>query len=108
MDALFDIEFFECDPLTRIDKEAPLHLAVRFANEKDLELGHAMISMMCEAGCDPRVRNKQGQKAVDLIYADHKEVKLELQKAEYVLVEGLVEQEDSDHDPNHNSASDSD
>lgn len=107
MDNLFDIEFFECDPLTRLDKEAPLHLAVRFANEKDLELGHAMITMMCEAGCDPRVRNKRNQKAADLVYADYKDVKLELQKAEYVLVEGLVEDEDSDVDPNHNSASDS-
>lgn len=108
MDNLFDIEFFECDPLTRIDKEAPLHLAVRFANEKNLELGHAMITMMCEAGCDPRVRNKHNQKAVDLVYADYKEVRLDLQKAEYILVEGLVEEEESDVDPNHNSASDSD
>ena len=107
MDSLFDIEFFECDPLTRIDKEAPLHLAVRFANEKDSELGYAMIQMMTEAGCDPRVRNKQGQKAVDLVYAGNADLKLELQKAEYVLVEGLTEADNSDHDPAHNSASDS-
>ena len=106
MDLLFDIEFFECDPLTRIEQDAPLHLAVRYANEKDIHLGLAMIKMMCEAGCDPRVKNKRGLKAVDLAIPQYNEVKLVLQKAEYLLVEG-VEPEAEDDDDGHNSASDS-
>ncbi|KAJ5947109.1 hypothetical protein N7466_000124 [Penicillium verhagenii] len=95
MDALFDIQYFECDPLTRNDKDTPLHVAVRFANEKDAELGEAMINMMCEAGCDPRVRNKHGQKPADLVF-NKPEIKQTLQKAEYILAEGIQDEEMGD------------
>jgi len=104
MDALFDIEFFECDPLTRLDRDAPLHIAVRYANEKDSELGLGMIKMMCEAGCDPRVKNKHGQKPVDLVY-QNQEIKTTLQQAEYILAEGLTG--DAENGSMHDSASDS-
>lgn len=104
MDALFDIQYFECDPLTRLDKDTPLHTAVRYANEKDAELGEAMIKMMCEAGCDPRVRNKHGQKPAELVY-NNQEIKSTLQQAEYIMAEGL--REDADNGSVHDSASDS-
>lgn len=104
MDALFDIQYFECDPLTRLDKDTPLHVAVRYANDKDPELGFEMISMMCEAGCDPRVRNKHGQKPAELVYNNQK-IKSTLQQAEYILAEGL--RDDADNGSAHDSASDS-
>ncbi|KAJ5670332.1 hypothetical protein N7523_006942 [Penicillium sp. IBT 18751x] len=104
MDSLFDIQYFECDPLTRSDKDTPLHLAVRYANEKDEELGTEMVKMMCEAGCDPRVRNKHGQKPADLVF-NKPEIKQTLQQAEYILAEGI--QNDGDEDMDHDSASDS-
>ncbi|KAL4933713.1 ankyrin repeat-containing protein ANK1 [Aspergillus undulatus] len=104
MDSLFDIQFFECDPLTRLDSDTPLHVAVRYAQEKDAELGREMISMMCEAGCDPRVRNKHGQKPADLVY-NHPEIKSILAQAEYVLAEGLRENDEGDEGAG--SASDS-
>lgn len=104
MDALFDIEFFECDPLTRLDKDAPLHIAVRYANDKDSELGLEMVKMMCEAGCDPRVKNKHGQKPVELAY-QNQEIKNTLQQTEYILAEGL--REDRENGSIHESASDS-
>ena len=104
MDSLFDIQFFECAPLTRLDKDTPLHVAVRYANDKDSELGLEMISMMCEAGCDPRVRNKHGQKPAELVYNNQK-IKSTLQQAEYILAEGL--REDADNGSAHGSASDS-
>ncbi|PGH20393.1 hypothetical protein AJ80_03538 [Polytolypa hystricis UAMH7299] len=109
MDYLFDIEFFECDPLTRIDKDTPLHLAVRYANEREIHLGLAMVKMMLEAGCDPRVRNKHGQKPIDLTIPQYKDVKVELQKAEYTLNEGFRELSvhDDDDDDDEGSASDS-
>ncbi|OQE82100.1 hypothetical protein PENNAL_c0038G01425 [Penicillium nalgiovense] len=88
MDALFDIQFFECDPLTRLDKDTPLHIAVRYANDKDAELGEAMIKMMCEAGCDPRVRNKHGQKPAELVF-NNNEIKRTLQQTEYIMAEGI-------------------
>lgn len=104
MDALFDLEFFECDPLTRMDKDTPLHVAVRYANEKDPELGLEMVNMMCDAGCDPRVRNKHGQKPIDLAY-DNQEIRKTLQQTEYILTEGL-RTGDENGSP-HDSASDS-
>ncbi|KAJ0419098.1 hypothetical protein BJY00DRAFT_286769 [Aspergillus carlsbadensis] len=105
MDHLFDIQFFECDPLTRLDNDTPLHVAVRFANEKDAELGKEMIEMMCDAGCDPRVRNKHNQKPADLVY-NNQEIKAVLAKAEYVLSEGLRNDDVADAD-DAGSASDS-
>lgn len=104
MDTLFDIQYFECDPLTRLDKDTPLHVAVRYANEKDAELGLEMVRMMCDAGCDPRVRNKHGQKPTELVY-NNPEIKSVLQQAEYVMAEGL--REDADSGSVHDSASDS-
>lgn len=99
MDWLFDVEGFECDPPNRIDQDTPLHLAVRYANEKDSKLGLEMVKMMLEAGCDPRVKNKSGKKPVDYTLPQHKEVKMALQKAEYALQEGIDQEsegEDSD------------
>lgn len=104
MDALFDIQYFECDPLTRMDKDAPLHIAVRYANDKDAELGTEMVKMMCEAGCDPRVRNKHGQKPADLVF-NNPEIKQTLQQTEYILAEGI--QNEGDNDEGNGSASDS-
>lgn len=104
MDALFDIQYFECDPLTRMDKDTPLHIAVRYANDKDAELGTEMVKMMCEAGCDPRVRNKHGQKPADLVF-NNAEIKQTLQQTEYILAEGIQNEEGNDED--NGSASDS-
>lgn len=86
-----------------MDKDTPLHIAVRFANDKDAELGAAMVNMMCEAGCDPRVRNKHGQKPAELVY-NKPEIKQTLQQAEYILAEGI---QTNDHGSEHDSASDS-
>ena len=103
MDALFDIQFFECDPLTRMDKDTPLHIAVRYANDKDADLGREMVKMMCDAGCDPRVRNKHGQKPVDLVF-NKPEIKQVLMQAEYIMSEGI---QDEGNDLENGSASDS-
>lgn len=103
MDSLFDIQYFECDPLTRMDKDTPLHIAVRFANDKDAELGQEMVKMMCDAGCDPRVRNKHGQKPADLVF-DKPEIKQALLQAEYIMSEGI---QNEGNDSEHDSASDS-
>ncbi|CAP91365.1 hypothetical protein E8E15_006297 [Penicillium rubens] len=106
MDALFDIQFFECDPLTRLDNDTPLHIAVRYANDKDAELGEAMIKMMCEAGCDPRVRNKHGQKPAELVF-NNNEIKKTLQQTEYIMAEGIQNTGDG-VDSDGGEASDSD
>lgn len=126
MDALFDIEDFECDPLTRDDKETPLHTAVRFANKhidsknEPQELSVAMISLMCDTGCDPRVKNTRGEKPVDLVFknpeireilqetektrqAEEKEDQKPLQDEDYIRREGL---QNSENGNNGNAESD--
>lgn len=101
MDALFDIQGFECDPLTRIDRDTPLHSAVRYINENgdadahSAELGLAMVKMMCEAGCDPRVKNKHGLRPADVVLPQHADVKSTLQRTAYMLQEGIFTAEDA-------------
>lgn len=97
MDALLDIQGFECDPLTRIDRDTPLHSAVRYINENadSDELGLAMVKMMCEAGCDPRVKNKHGLRPADVVLPQHERVKSTLQRTAYMLQEGIFTAEDA-------------
>ncbi|PGH18081.1 hypothetical protein AJ79_00708 [Helicocarpus griseus UAMH5409] len=111
-DFLFDIEFFECDPKTRVDKETPLHLVARYASDKSRYNSVAdavtMIKMMCEAGCDPRVTNKRGDTPARLPDQVPEEVRRELRQAEFILNEGLALQNDAESEDEGGSASDSD
>jgi hypothetical protein len=51
-----------------------------------------MADLLCEAGADPRVRNKGGQKAVMMVSTapDFEGLRDILRKAEYVYAEDLV------------------
>ncbi|KAL2417976.1 hypothetical protein ABEF95_001155 [Exophiala dermatitidis] len=89
MDALLDIEYLECDPLTRRDKETPIHCAVRFSNERDVALGGAMAQMLIDAGGDPRVKDKHGRKPAEICTPRTEELRNILIKEEYALNEGL-------------------
>jgi uncharacterized protein len=64
-----------------------------------------MVEMMCDAGCDPRVKNKHGQKPIDIVFGDYTDIKLILRNAEYIFTEGV--QKDSD-DSDEADGSDSD
>ena len=63
IDMLLDQEGFECDPINRMEGDTPLHSAIRYINSltpspEVSEFASQLISMMCEAGNDPRIRNK--------------------------------------------------
>ncbi|KAG0651374.1 Ankyrin repeat-containing [Hyphodiscus hymeniophilus] len=63
IDMLLDQEGFECDPINRMEGDTPLHSAVRYINSLDVnpdtaEEASSLIGMMCEAGNDPRIKNK--------------------------------------------------
>ncbi|EEQ28113.1 ankyrin repeat protein [Microsporum canis CBS 113480] len=75
-------------PTNRIDGDTPLHLAVRHGNEKDIEVGMSMLEMMLEAGCDPRIRNKKGQKPADCVMPQYNQMRTALMKVEYMMQEG--------------------
>lgn len=63
IDMLLDQEGFECDPISRMEGDTPLHSAIRYINSLDLtpevsEFASQLVSMMTEAGNDPRIKNK--------------------------------------------------
>jgi uncharacterized protein len=103
MDELLNVEKLECDPLTRREKETPIHRAVSYANEREVELGEAMAKMLIDAGGDPRVKDRLGRKPADICTPRTEQVRTMLQKEEYVLNEGLkgadVMHEDDDDGP---------
>lgn len=111
MDELLNVELLECDPLTRRDKETPIHRAVAYGNEREVELGEAMAKMLIDAGGDPRVKDRLGRKPADTCTPRTEQLRTMLGKEEYVTNEGLrgndVVQEDDDEGPT-GSASDSD
>lgn len=56
---LLDQEGFECDPISRVEGDTPLHSAIRYINslpinDETSEFASQLISMMIEAGNDPR------------------------------------------------------
>ncbi|RMZ81261.1 hypothetical protein DV737_g2588, partial [Chaetothyriales sp. CBS 132003] len=110
MDELLNLEQLECDPLTPRDKETPIHRAVAYANEREIDLGEAMAKILIEAGGDPRVKDKHGRKPADICTPRTEQIRVMLRQEEYALNEGLkngdVPQDDDDGPTG--SASDSD
>jgi hypothetical protein len=116
---LLDQEGFECDPINRMEGDTPLHSAVRYINSLEstpetAEFAFALISMMCEAGNDPRIKNKA--KLTPYQLTDPRNTKLRQQlmdavdimqnQGDYIIAdEGGEEEFDDDYA---GSASDSD
>jgi len=98
MDELLNIELLECDPLTRRDNETPIHCAVKYANERDAELGEAMAKMLIDAGGDPRVRDRHGRKPADICTPGTLSLKSMLAREEYILSEGLSKEAENEED----------
>ncbi|KAI9858073.1 MAG: hypothetical protein M1813_007885 [Trichoglossum hirsutum] len=112
MDMLLDQEGLEVDPLDRMEKDTPLHKAVRFVNElpkAQWENGKLFVELLLDAGADPRVRNKARLKPAELVDPRNSELRKTLQKGEYSMTVGANELANDDEDDGeaHNSASDS-
>lgn len=110
MDELLNVEFLECDPLTSRDKETPIHTSVRYAVERELEVGTAMAKMLVDAGGDPRTKDKHGRTPAQMCDPKTSELRSWLISQEYILREGLkkeMQEVDGDDEPT-GSASDSD
>jgi hypothetical protein len=57
LDLLLDQEGLEIDELDRMEKDTPLHKAVRYTNSlssQDWEVGQQIADILVDAGCDPR------------------------------------------------------
>lgn len=69
LDAILDQDGIEIDPQNTKDLDTPLHVIVRYAQEEP-EHGTFMARNLIEVGADPRIRNKDGEKPIDLIHSD--------------------------------------
>jgi len=64
----------DVDPINKLDKATPLHLAVATEDQQDRE---SLVESLLEAGADFAIRNKYGQTAQDLVKPDD-QITLEL------------------------------
>jgi len=102
LDLLLDQEGLEIDELDRLEKDTPLHKAVRYVNDlarDDWESGMPIVEILLDAGCDPRIRNKAKLKPAELADPRNSDLRIMLQKAEYSLQVGndvVVEDEEDE------------
>jgi uncharacterized protein len=118
IDLLLDQDTFECDPLSRIEGDTPLHSAIRYLNTLPLpltphnaEFASGLVSMMLEAGSDARIKNKANLTAAQLCDPGLGKVREQLEEAVFVDMErgGFVEvEEDGEGDGEGGSESGSD
>ncbi|KAL8759290.1 MAG: hypothetical protein Q9184_003675 [Pyrenodesmia sp. 2 TL-2023] len=111
LDTLLDQENLEVDPLDRLERDTPLHKAVRFINTlpaAQWDSAHSIAELLIDAGADPRIRNKAKLKPMDLVDPKNTELRDILQKAEYSMTVGDdVVVKDAEDDGPTGSASDS-
>ncbi|KAI9056021.1 hypothetical protein LZ554_000953 [Drepanopeziza brunnea f. sp. 'monogermtubi'] len=90
IDMLLDQPGFECDPLTRLDGDTPLHSAVRYLNSLTesspltpavTTFSQELIGMMIEAGSDPRLKNKANLTPYQLVDPRNEKLRQQLQDA---------------------------
>ncbi|KAJ7842247.1 ankyrin repeat-containing domain protein [Mycena olivaceomarginata] len=71
----------ECDvdPINRIDKATPLHLAVRLDG---LELRKHVVESLLDAGADTRIKDKNGETVLDTLSEDDAEIRALIRKSQ--------------------------
>lgn len=77
--------------MNRVEGDTPLHSAVRFINGEPntpeaRRFGLDLVSMMLEAGSNPRVRNKARLTPYALVDPSNTELRELIQKAEYAML----------------------
>merc|ERR1711964_2944 len=90
IDMLLDQPGFECDPISRIEQDTPLHSAIRYLNSLTesspltpaiSQFSTELIAMMIEAGSDPRLRNKVNLTPYQLVDPRNEKLRAQLQDA---------------------------
>ncbi|KAL1676186.1 ankyrin repeat-containing domain protein [Schizophyllum commune] len=97
----------ECDvdPINRIEKATPLHLAVQVDHP---ELRKYLVESLLEAGADTRIKDKNGETALDLVPTDDTETRALFRKAAAERSRAREEVVESDDDePGSGSGSES-
>ncbi|GAB1526068.1 ankyrin repeats [Rhizoctonia solani] len=94
----------DVDLQNRIDGYTPLHLAVRI---KDADERLAVVESLLDAGADDTIKDKHGQRAIDVVPADDEDVRRLFRKAEAERrVDNSDIANDSDGEPGSGSGSD--
>lgn len=78
LDFLLDQEGVEVDPLTKINRDTPLHLAAKIS---DPAVAKAVVELLVECGADPLLRNADNKRPIQL--ATDAEVVQVLRSAQY-------------------------
>ncbi|TQN65215.1 Ankyrin repeat-containing protein [Colletotrichum shisoi] len=89
IDLLLDQPNFECDPVNRLEGDTPLHTAIRWINSEppaQRDFGNALVEMMLEAGSNPRVKNKGGLTAPQLVDPRNPGLRGLIQQREYATM----------------------
>lgn len=111
LDLLLDQEGVEIDHQETREGDTCLHSAVRYCNAEGLDGGNgrAVVEILLDAGCDPRIRNKARLRAVELLERGLDGVRGCLLRAE-VAVQGVgdVVVEDEEDDGRGGAGSESD
>ncbi|PFH48126.1 hypothetical protein AMATHDRAFT_150600, partial [Amanita thiersii Skay4041] len=69
----------DVDPVNRIERETPLHLAVKL---KDEEVKSYVVESLLDAGADTTIKNKYGETALDSVSTSDQRVRALLRKAQ--------------------------
>lgn len=69
LDTILDQDGIEIDPQNTKELDTPLHVIVRYAQDEP-EHGTFMAKNLIEVGADPRIRNRDGDKPIDLIHSE--------------------------------------
>ncbi|KAK7547114.1 ankyrin repeat protein-like protein [Phyllosticta citricarpa] len=101
LDVLLDQEGLEIDEFDRLEKDTPLHKAVRYVNSlnpDEWEAGHHIVDILVDAGCDPRIRNKAKLRPFDLVDPRNQDLRKMLQQAEFTMMAGadIVQEDEED------------
>lgn len=83
---LLDQEGFECDPISLREGDTPLHSAIRYINSLPpstavSEFSVDFITMMTDAGSDPRIKNKANLTPYQLVDPTNLALRQQLQDA---------------------------
>ncbi|KAF9258266.1 ankyrin [Marasmius fiardii PR-910] len=99
-------EACDVDPINKIDKETPLHLAVKIEHPK---LRLHVVESLLDAGANTRLKNKYGEIPLDLVKPQDEDTKRLIRKANaqsYVDAGDIAD--DDDGEPGSGSGSDDD
>lgn len=104
LDIILDQEGVEIDGQEKRDGDTALHKAVRFCNGLSVdqwnEAGKAVIEILVDAGCDPRIKNNTKKRPVDILDPRNTACADVLRRAEMTIVmaPALNEEEDEEDD----------